>query len=254
MNRLHRLVRERRRNHISSGAPAGTRTFDRVLPEIWITTSTSAPWIMAGSQAGHGGVEHRRPVAELLPALLGEVRGERRQHHHQVLHDPPLADVGLAERVDQLHQRRDRGVVGEVSSPSVTRFLVWFHLTTTGRCSSPPMAVARADWSTRSQTLSRNRLGPAMPQSRKSPPFLERPQEHQVHPEGVGAPPGDVLVGDDDVAPRLRHLGPVLHDQCRAPGTSGTAPRSRRCPRSWSTMVTKREYSRWSTACSLPPM
>ena len=42
--------------------------------------------------------------------------------------------------------------------------------------------------------------------------FLERPQEHQIHPEGVGPPLRDVLVGDHDIAARLRHLGPVLHD------------------------------------------
>ena len=47
--------------------------------------------------------------------------------------------------------------------------------------------------------------------------LLERAQEHQVHPEGVGAPAGDVLVGDDDVAARLGHLGAVLHDQAVRP-------------------------------------
>ena len=43
--------------------------------------------------------------------------------------------------------------------------------------------------------------------------LLERPKEHQVHAERVGAPLLDVGVGYDDVAARLRHLGAVFHDQ-----------------------------------------
>ena len=43
--------------------------------------------------------------------------------------------------------------------------------------------------------------------------LLERPQEHEVHPERVRAPARDVLVRDHHVPPRLRHLRPVLHDQ-----------------------------------------
>src|SRR6185503_17600281 len=43
--------------------------------------------------------------------------------------------------------------------------------------------------------------------------LLEGAEEHEVHPEGVGTPLLDVQVGDDDIAPRLGHLGAVLHDQ-----------------------------------------
>ena len=43
------------------------------------------------------------------------------------------------------------------------------------------------------------------------PTLLVRAEEHEIHPERVGAPALDVLVGSHYVATRLRHLGAVPH-------------------------------------------
>src|SRR5690348_8674967 len=98
--------------------------------------------------------------------------------------------------------------------PSVTRLTVWWYLV-----SSRESRVASHE----------GRLADQVPDLFQKPAraadalvaevaaLLERAQEHQVHPEGVGAPLGDVVVGHDDVALGLGHLGAVLHDQAMRP-------------------------------------
>ena len=115
-------------------ASAGTVSGPRTLPLIWTGTTTSSAFATSGIERRPVRLRQAVGVAEHLPQLFGGVRGERRHHHARARRWPRAARRSsaaarfrpraarrasgapctvLAERVelvDELHQRRHRGI------------------------------------------------------------------------------------------------------------------------------------------------
>ena len=208
---------------------------------------------------GHGAVGRARSACPTdLPQLARDVRHERRQQEQDGRRPPRAASPDARVSADrrrsrhQLHHRRDRRVEVEALDrrPSVTRAIVW--------CVSAGAARASTRGSRRRRRRpARARRGahavhepPDAVQEAAHPldalvaPVeiaLGRRREEREEPRRVGAVALDEVVGVDDVALRLAHLGAVLDDH---PLGQQAAERLveplQDSPRSRSTLVKKR--------------
>ena len=141
------------------------------------------------------------------------MRGKRRQHHEEVLDDLPLAAVDVPQGVEELHQRGDGGVVAERLDRLGDLLPRLVPLDQNGVVDLVAHQRDRLALADEVPDLVEEPSRSAEAGVAEVAALLERAQEHQVHPEGVGAPFVEVLVGDDDIAARLGHLGAVLDDQ-----------------------------------------
>ena len=151
-------------------------------------------------------------LPEPLPQLLGEERRERREHQDEgldrlgVLLGGEALAVG-ADPVGVLHQAGDGGVELVGGCSSVRRL--------TARCSGR-MSTPSPGWGANGgeapdavqEAGHADQVG-----VREVVVLVVRPHEEEVGAEGVGADAVHILVGVDDVAPVLAHLGAVLRQE-----------------------------------------
>src|SRR5436190_434438 len=156
--------------------------------------------------------EDRILMAEPLPQRLAEVRRVGGKENEQRLGRAPRRRhrSRLAHQVDVLHHRRDRGVVVQRFGIGADLLDGLVQLALHRRRELPGAGaggLVRACPHLVEEPPDPDDAGIA-----EVPALLEGAEEHEVHAERVGSPLLEVLVGDDGVAPRLGHLGPVLHD------------------------------------------
>src|SRR5215213_762502 len=191
---------------------------------------------LLGGQGGQVGdrprlVVDRVGAAEPSPQLLGQVGGERRQQEGEGGRRPvPLGGVHgrvvPAGPAQQLHQGRDGGVqlealdvVADGGHGPVQRAQVDPAMARCGGVRGTVGMVPRSTGGFGDQApgpvgepLDAGQAGVAPVAA-----LLERGHEQQVHAQGVGPDPGDVVVGDDHVAAALGHLGAVLAQEAMQP-------------------------------------
>ena len=161
---------------------------------------------------GPGVVRERLLVPEPLPQLLGEMRRERRQQQHERLGRGARHLRPFVRGVRQLHQRGDRrveahrlDVLGDLRDRLVHEALLLARRLGVGHAGAlPPSSASLPAIKPPDPVQEPVRALDAARVPRLH--LLERPHEHLVEPERVGAVARDDLVGIHDVAAALAHL------------------------------------------------
>ena len=159
---------------------------------------SSSPRRAPRSHAGQPPSNTLRRAPELLPALLGQVRCERRPPAARAASPRPRAPRVRrgAARSCTPSSRRSPCCSASTGRSSPTLRITWCSLRSTSASGSPSRRASRTELHSRS----RKRRTPLMPCDAEVAAFLVRAQEHEVHAERIGAPLAHVLVGIDDVA------------------------------------------------------
>ena len=163
-------------------------------------------------------IEDALRMSHALPAFFCHVWGKRCQHDQQGIQGlgiygctPTIALGPAPHGVEVFHEARYRRVVAEAIDVVCDLLDRLVQLALYDRVQGAGGAVRRAGFVNGAPDLVEEPADAGDALIPEIPTLLVRAEEHEIHPERVGAPPLDVGVGSDYVAARLRHLGTVAY-------------------------------------------